>query len=93
MLPPSDKAGLASITLHEARHSAASYLIEAGLNDLELTAMIGHRRLADDESDLWAHVPRLAREGRREPRRLSRFRQREGDWIVKFSQPSSRTRP
>ncbi|HEX9481569.1 MAG TPA: site-specific integrase [Solirubrobacteraceae bacterium] len=30
------------ITLHEARHSAASYLIEAGLNDLELTAMIGH---------------------------------------------------
>jgi len=33
---------LAPITLHEARHSAASYLIEAGLNDLELTAMIGH---------------------------------------------------
>jgi integrase len=28
--------------MHEARHSAASYLIEAGLNDLELTAMIGH---------------------------------------------------
>ena len=35
-------AGLQPITLHEARHSAASYLIEAGLNDLELTAMIGH---------------------------------------------------
>jgi integrase len=35
-------AGLTRITLHEARHSAASYLIEAGLNDLELTAMIGH---------------------------------------------------
>jgi integrase len=34
--------GLRKITLHEARHSAASYLIEAGLNDLELTAMIGH---------------------------------------------------
>jgi integrase len=33
---------LQPITLHEARHSAASYLIEAGLNDLELTAMIGH---------------------------------------------------
>lgn len=33
---------LAPITLHEARHSAASYLIEAGLNDLELTSMIGH---------------------------------------------------
>lgn len=33
---------LVPITLHEARHSAASYLIEAGLNDLELTAMIGH---------------------------------------------------
>jgi integrase len=30
------------ITLHESRHSAASYLIEAGLNDLELTAMVGH---------------------------------------------------
>lgn len=33
---------LVPLTLHEARHSAASYLIEAGLNDLELTAMIGH---------------------------------------------------
>jgi integrase len=30
------------LTPHEARHSAASYLIEAGLNDLELTAVIGH---------------------------------------------------
>ena len=37
-----EQAGLQPITLHEARHSAASYLIEAGLNDLELTAMIGH---------------------------------------------------
>jgi integrase len=38
-----EQVGLLSpITLHEARHSAASYLIEAGLNDLELTAMIGH---------------------------------------------------
>ena len=36
------EAGLQPITLHEARHSAASYLIEAGLNDLELTKMIGH---------------------------------------------------
>jgi integrase len=35
-------AGLEPITAHEARHSAASYLIEAGLNDLELTSMIGH---------------------------------------------------
>jgi hypothetical protein len=33
---------LKPITLHEARHSAASYLIEAGLNDQELTGMIGH---------------------------------------------------
>lgn len=33
---------LEPIGLHEARHSAASYLIEAGLNDLELTAMVGH---------------------------------------------------
>jgi integrase len=30
------------LTPHEARHCAASYLIEAGLNDLELTATIGH---------------------------------------------------
>ena len=33
---------LTPIALHEARHSAASYLIDAGLNDLELAAMIGH---------------------------------------------------
>lgn len=33
---------LEPICLHEGRHSAASYLIEAGLNDLELTAMVGH---------------------------------------------------
>lgn len=33
---------LTPISLHEGRHSAASYLIEAGLNDLELTATIGH---------------------------------------------------
>ena len=36
------KAGLTPISPHEARHSAASYLIEAGLNDLELTTTIGH---------------------------------------------------
>jgi integrase len=30
------------LTPDEARHCAASYLIEAGLNDLELTATIGH---------------------------------------------------
>ena len=30
------------MTLHEGRHSNASYLIEGGLNDLELTATIGH---------------------------------------------------
>ncbi len=33
---------LPPITLHESRHSAASYGIEMGLNDLELTVMIGH---------------------------------------------------
>ncbi len=33
---------LKPITLHEARRSAASYLIKAGPIDLELTAMIGH---------------------------------------------------
>jgi integrase len=36
------KAGLSRLTPHEARHCCASYLIEAGLNDLELTATIGH---------------------------------------------------
>jgi integrase len=30
------------LTPHEARHCAASYRIEAGLNDLELKATIGH---------------------------------------------------
>lgn len=35
-------AELQPLTPHEARHCAASYLIEAGLNDLELTATIGH---------------------------------------------------
>jgi integrase len=33
---------LEPLTPHEARHSAASYLIEAGLNDLELMVTIGH---------------------------------------------------
>ncbi len=33
---------LEPIAPHEGRHSAASYLIEAGLNDLELTETIGH---------------------------------------------------
>lgn len=33
---------LAPLTPHEARHCCASYLIEAGLNDLELMATIGH---------------------------------------------------
>lgn len=33
---------LERLTPHEARHCCASYLIEAGLNDLELTATIGH---------------------------------------------------
>jgi len=33
---------LEPISPHEGRHSAASYLIEAGLNHLELTATIGH---------------------------------------------------
>lgn len=33
---------LAPLTPHQARHCAASYLIEAGLNDLELTTTIGH---------------------------------------------------
>jgi integrase len=33
---------LEPLTPHEARHCCASYLIEAGLNDLELTATIGH---------------------------------------------------
>jgi integrase len=30
------------LTLHEGRHSTASYLVAAGANDLELAAVIGH---------------------------------------------------
>ena len=30
------------LTLHEGRHSTASYLVDAGVNDLELAAVIGH---------------------------------------------------
>ena len=37
-----DGEGLRPITLHEARHSTASYLVDAGANDLELAAVIGH---------------------------------------------------
>jgi integrase len=33
---------LQPLSPHEARHCAASYLIEAGLNDLELTVTLGH---------------------------------------------------
>jgi hypothetical protein len=32
---------LMPLTLHEARHSAVSYLLDAGLNDLELTGWSG----------------------------------------------------
>jgi integrase len=39
---PARPNALVPIAPHEGRHSAASYLIEAGLNDLELTATIGH---------------------------------------------------
>jgi integrase len=37
-----EDAGLEPITLHEARHSAASYLAEAGRSDLELATVSGH---------------------------------------------------
>ncbi len=30
------------LTLHEGRHSTASYLVAAGVNDLELADVIGH---------------------------------------------------
>jgi integrase len=33
---------LTPLTLHEGRHSTASYLVDAGVNDLELAAVIGH---------------------------------------------------
>jgi integrase len=39
---PDAVALLERLTPHEARHCCVSYLIEAGLNDLELTATIGH---------------------------------------------------
>jgi integrase len=35
-------AGLEMLTPHEGRHCAASYPIASGVNDLELTATIGH---------------------------------------------------
>jgi hypothetical protein len=57
---------LKPITLHDGRHSAASYVIEAGLNDLELTATLCP---ANHEGDLWAPVPTQAR---RSPRSSTR---------------------
>jgi integrase len=33
---------LEPLTLHEGRHSTASYLVDAGVNDLQLAAVIGH---------------------------------------------------
>ena len=55
-----DTAKLTPITLHEARHTCASYLIEAGLNELELTAMIGHsdqRTTMNIYGHLFPHSP------------------------------------
>jgi integrase len=43
------------LTPHEARHCAASYLIEAGLNDLELTTTIGHSA-ARTTKDVYGHL-------------------------------------
>jgi integrase len=36
------ESAMTPLTLHEGRHSTASYLVEAGVNDLELAAVIGH---------------------------------------------------
>ena len=35
-------AKLDSLTPHECRHTCASYLIAAGVNDMQLTRYIGH---------------------------------------------------
>jgi integrase len=35
-------AGLARVTLHEARHSFASYLAAAGIGTKDLTVILGH---------------------------------------------------
>ena len=35
-------AGLDPLTPHECRHTCASYLIAAGVNDMQLTRYIGH---------------------------------------------------
>lgn len=50
-----DKAGLVSITLHEARHSAATLGSYAGLGDLELTHIMGHSSV-NVTKDIYGHV-------------------------------------
>jgi integrase len=46
---------LQPITLHEARHSAASYMHDAGLTDLEMTTMIGHSDVRTTHS-IYTHL-------------------------------------
>ncbi len=50
-----DKAGLVPITLHEARHSAATLGSYAGLGDLELTHIMGHSSV-NVTKDIYGHV-------------------------------------
>ena len=59
---------------HEARHSAASYLIEAGLNDLELMEAIGHSDPRTTKTIYGHPVPGQRRQDRREARRVPRRR-------------------
>jgi integrase len=48
-------AGLARITLHEARHSFASFAIAAGVNAKALTDYMGHAKIATTY-DLYGHL-------------------------------------
>jgi integrase len=48
-------AGLERITLHEARHTAASYMIAAGINIKALSSYLGHASVAIS-IDLYGHL-------------------------------------
>jgi integrase len=48
-------AGLESITLHECRHTAASFAIAAGVNAKSLSTYMGHANIAVT-FDLYGHL-------------------------------------
>ncbi len=52
---PWEAAGLPSLTLHEARHTFASYAISAGVNAKALSTYMGHANIAIT-LDLYGHL-------------------------------------